>query len=141
MCIRDGSIRSNYFSTEANRMKLNRFHISFKTIVSEAKSELKSRVLSLSADRGYYVDNLTLFFEDTGFMPGVRVSLQPTLNYDVHALSELETALETDINNIVFNYIYNSRHKILSLIHISEPTRLGMISYAVFCLKKKKQNI
>src|SRR5665648_345284 len=26
----------------------------------------------------------------------------------------------------------------LSLIHISEPTRLGMISYAVFCFKKKK---
>src|SRR5450756_2333597 len=25
----------------------------------------------------------------------------------------------------------------LSLIHISEPTRLGMISYAVFCLKKE----
>src|SRR5659263_333884 len=28
----------------------------------------------------------------------------------------------------------------LSLIHISEPTRLGMISYAVFCLKKKKRS-
>ena len=28
----------------------------------------------------------------------------------------------------------------LSLIHISEPTRLGMISYAVFCLKKKKNS-
>ena len=26
---------------------------------------------------------------------------------------------------------------ILSLIHISEPTRLLSISYAVFCLKKK----
>ena len=26
----------------------------------------------------------------------------------------------------------------LSLIHISEPTRLGKNSYAVFCLKKKK---
>ena len=26
----------------------------------------------------------------------------------------------------------------LSLIHISEPTRLRCISYAVFCLKKKK---
>ena len=25
----------------------------------------------------------------------------------------------------------------LSLIHISEPTRIGMTSYAVFCLKKK----
>ncbi len=28
----------------------------------------------------------------------------------------------------------------LSLIHISEPTRLLSISYAVFCLKKKKQD-
>ena len=32
-----------------------------------------------------------------------------------------------------------ARRLMLSLIHISEPTRLGMISYAVFCLKKKKQ--
>src|SRR5678816_1441398 len=30
---------------------------------------------------------------------------------------------------------------ILSLIHISEPTRLLSISYAVFCLKKKKDNV
>src|SRR5450756_1676964 len=30
-----------------------------------------------------------------------------------------------------------STEKYISLIHISEPTRLGMISYAVFCLKKK----
>src|SRR5450756_2789133 len=29
----------------------------------------------------------------------------------------------------------------LSLIHISEPTRLGMMSYAVFCLKKKKSSM
>src|SRR5674536_349527 len=29
--------------------------------------------------------------------------------------------------------------KSLSLIHISEPTRLLSISYAVFCLKKKKK--
>eukprot|EP00658_Telonema_sp_P-2_P055359 TRINITY_DN44008_c0_g1_i1.p1 TRINITY_DN44008_c0_g1~~TRINITY_DN44008_c0_g1_i1.p1 ORF type:complete len:104 (-),score=11.43 TRINITY_DN44008_c0_g1_i1:34-345(-) len=29
----------------------------------------------------------------------------------------------------------------LSLIHISEPTRLLSISYAVFCLKKKKIQI
>ena len=29
----------------------------------------------------------------------------------------------------------------LSLIHISEPTRLLSISYAVFCLKKKTTNI
>ncbi len=28
---------------------------------------------------------------------------------------------------------------VLSLIHISEPTRQEAISYAVFCLKKKKK--
>ncbi|GAB5857708.1 hypothetical protein JMUB7542_27790 [Staphylococcus aureus] len=32
---------------------------------------------------------------------------------------------------------HESIHMIdLSLIHISEPTRLALISYAVFCLKK-----
>ncbi|KDA51747.1 Mobile element protein [Leuconostoc mesenteroides subsp. cremoris T26] len=31
------------------------------------------------------------------------------------------------------------RHLHLSLIHISEPTRQAEISYAVFCLKKKKK--
>ena len=33
------------------------------------------------------------------------------------------------------------RDRRLSLIHISEPTRLLSISYAVFCLKKKKQRV
>eukprot|EP00658_Telonema_sp_P-2_P082612 TRINITY_DN8765_c0_g1_i12.p1 TRINITY_DN8765_c0_g1~~TRINITY_DN8765_c0_g1_i12.p1 ORF type:complete len:138 (+),score=36.32 TRINITY_DN8765_c0_g1_i12:105-518(+) len=33
-----------------------------------------------------------------------------------------------------FVYVFS-----LSLIHISEPTRLLSISYAVFCLKKKKK--
>src|SRR5450756_2583682 len=35
------------------------------------------------------------------------------------------------VDNFPTRYLLN-----LSLIHISEPTRLGMISYAVFCLKK-----
>ena len=37
-----------------------------------------------------------------------------------------------------FNEI-NEKAKGLSLIHISEPTRLLSISYAVFCLKKNMQ--
>ena len=46
------------------------------------------------------------------------------------------------INLIGEHTDYNGGHVFpaaitLSLIHISEPTRLGMISYAVFCLKKK----
>src|SRR5665647_338495 len=34
---------------------------------------------------------------------------------------------------------YRSHRVWLSLIHISEPTRRTPISYAVFCLKKKKK--
>src|SRR5665213_3916389 len=33
---------------------------------------------------------------------------------------------------------FNAAELMLSLIHISEPTRQAEISYAVFCLKKKK---
>ncbi|CZR83233.1 hypothetical protein CDFC105_43942 [Clostridioides difficile] len=47
-----------------------------------------------------------------------------------YATMGLSKAID-DIENICEIY--------LSLIHISEPTRLGMISYAVFCLKKKKK--
>src|SRR5450756_2888838 len=39
----------------------------------------------------------------------------------------------------VGNLLQSGTELCLSLIHISEPTRLGMISYAVFCLKKKKK--
>src|SRR5660398_296965 len=38
-----------------------------------------------------------------------------------------------------FIHVYSEPGKGLSLIHISEPTRLRRISYAVFCLKKKKK--
>src|SRR5659263_343516 len=38
-----------------------------------------------------------------------------------------------------YEWAFNETDEDLSLIHISEPTRLGMISYAVFCLKKKKK--
>src|SRR5665648_344933 len=38
-----------------------------------------------------------------------------------------------------FNIYWMEQMLYLSLIHISEPTRLGMISYAVFCLKKKNK--
>eukprot|EP01016_Furgasonia_blochmanni_P052693 TRINITY_DN8431_c0_g4_i4.p3 TRINITY_DN8431_c0_g4~~TRINITY_DN8431_c0_g4_i4.p3 ORF type:complete len:105 (-),score=16.14 TRINITY_DN8431_c0_g4_i4:29-343(-) len=37
-----------------------------------------------------------------------------------------------------YMYMNKSIAKYLSLIHISEPTRRTPISYAVFCLKKKK---
>eukprot|EP00658_Telonema_sp_P-2_P085608 TRINITY_DN9796_c0_g2_i1.p1 TRINITY_DN9796_c0_g2~~TRINITY_DN9796_c0_g2_i1.p1 ORF type:complete len:166 (+),score=46.25 TRINITY_DN9796_c0_g2_i1:3-500(+) len=42
------------------------------------------------------------------------------------------------VRDLVQEAVNHVEH-ILSLIHISEPTRLLSISYAVFCLKKKKK--
>src|SRR5450756_203668 len=39
------------------------------------------------------------------------------------------------VDRVVTVYNIAAIYRQLSLIHISEPTRLGMISYAVFCLK------
>ena len=59
------------------------------------------------------------------------------------AVSNWETAPDPGaffIKNMARQALTRMAHA-LSLIHISEPTRLGMISYAVFCLKKKKKKI
>src|SRR5674536_60240 len=49
----------------------------------------------------------------------------PVVNFSISSISDHFTC---------------SKSLFLSLIHISEPTRLLSISYAVFCLKKQKTN-
>ena len=49
------------------------------------------------------------------------------------ALDFYEAAKKEGVKPIIGCEVY------LSLIHISEPTRQAEISYAVFCLKKKKK--
>ena len=52
-----------------------------------------------------------------------------------------QSAPDWIINCAAYNFVDKAEteeEKALSLIHISEPTRLLSISYAVFCLKKKK---
>ena len=46
--------------------------------------------------------------------------------------------IRTNFENLIPKTIHFTAVLSLSLIHISEPTRLRRISYAVFCLKKKK---
>ena len=46
--------------------------------------------------------------------------------------------LDYTLANVLMDIVNEEELPALSLIHISEPTRLGMIAYAVFCLKKKK---
>ena len=79
---------------------------------------------------------------DPAIRQKLRENLQ-TLNFNVIEPMTAKEALKyttfQTFNVIVVNEHYDT-DKDLSLIHISEPTRLLSISYAVFCLKKKKQN-
>src|SRR5678816_4709813 len=72
-------------------------------------------------------------------------------NYNIYTALSGEEGIEilskTDIHVIVTDQrmphmtgVQFLQHIPLSLIHISEPTRLLSISYAVFCLKKKKKS-
>ena len=56
----------------------------------------------------------------------------------------IQRAIENKVNKfLIVSASLKEVEKVyeLSLIHISEPTRLRRISYAVFCLKKKKNII
>src|SRR5665647_1230446 len=59
-----------------------------------------------------------------------------TITYDALVLSPGAAAIRPPLPGIDSARVQTIRT--LSLIHISEPTRRTPISYAVFCLKKKK---
>src|SRR5450759_3682549 len=97
------------------------------TIIINAKG---FKLLTLKADA--IPANIVLAIENE-----TQVVNLPFRKIDKQDLSDAVTVLnpETYINR---DYNLSVQGGInLSLIHISEPTRLGMISYAVFCLKKK----
>src|SRR5450759_2787920 len=79
----------------------------------------------LKIDSHVHVNSEKGFFEDQPLKENFRLI---TLNVDHSDSSSVRQQLD---------WALISTKKYLSLIHISEPTRLGMISYAVFCLKKK----
>eukprot|EP00658_Telonema_sp_P-2_P016716 TRINITY_DN16481_c0_g1_i2.p1 TRINITY_DN16481_c0_g1~~TRINITY_DN16481_c0_g1_i2.p1 ORF type:complete len:457 (-),score=91.36 TRINITY_DN16481_c0_g1_i2:120-1490(-) len=66
------------------------------------------------------------------------LELHKTTEYDPHKTLKLFGAKPDSLVHVIEN---NQKDvlQVLSLIHISEPTRLLSISYAVFCLKKKKK--
>src|SRR5450756_2483486 len=70
--------------------------------------------------------------EKVAGLTGVHITWKPDVIRVVEDIPELSLKR----GETFFRYMYRGEGFALSLIHISEPTRLGMISYAVFCLKK-----
>src|SRR5659263_704901 len=76
------------------------------------------------------------FLRPRPFRPALVLPLKARLGEDAIQFKLLSLRIRGWFGSIsIISYHFDFP---LSLIHISEPTRLGMISYAVFCLKKKK---
>ena len=64
--------------------------------------------------------------------------IRDRINTD-HKNNKFLSEVKLEKNIYATEYLSEAIAPYLSLIHISEPTRLRRISYAVFCLKKKKK--
>eukprot|EP00658_Telonema_sp_P-2_P081124 TRINITY_DN8234_c0_g1_i2.p1 TRINITY_DN8234_c0_g1~~TRINITY_DN8234_c0_g1_i2.p1 ORF type:complete len:157 (+),score=48.48 TRINITY_DN8234_c0_g1_i2:142-612(+) len=88
--------------------------------------------------------NATLHFQSVGSIPDPLHTGQNQTIFK-HGWSDVDipgdNLASTFSQYWCFTHCHNADGSIkwLSLIHISEPTRLLSISYAVFCLKKKKK--
>src|SRR5678815_5250639 len=73
-----------------------------------------------------------------GYGPYLRNGKLPLNPLTGTSTVRIVTAMPTEPTGTEAWIYASTTGEILSLIHISEPTRLLSISYAVFCLKKKK---
>eukprot|EP01017_Pseudomicrothorax_dubius_P034079 TRINITY_DN4629_c0_g2_i4.p1 TRINITY_DN4629_c0_g2~~TRINITY_DN4629_c0_g2_i4.p1 ORF type:complete len:135 (+),score=24.75 TRINITY_DN4629_c0_g2_i4:562-966(+) len=92
--------------------------------------EKEGKRCSLGKCRGI---GLILMDIDMPIMNGIDATIEIQRMIQAHEISPID---------IVGCSAFESKQDIaegLSLIHISEPTRQAEISYAVFCLKKKKK--
>src|SRR5450756_3213385 len=94
--------------------------------------ELRQSNTQWNKIRGFSVDILELLNDCGGLIRFCRIS-RGNISKGVGLLNKGVKPMRKS-PSLRISSKYN-----LSLIHISEPTRLGMISYAVFCLKKKKK--
>src|SRR5674476_396633 len=85
------------------------------------------------------LDGKSIFKNKEVLRPSYTPDLLLHRNEQINSLATiLVSALRAETPSNVLIYGKTGTGK-LSLIHISEPTRQAEISYAVFCLKKKKK--
>src|SRR5450759_4068278 len=106
--------------------------------------EIVSGVLLIGVGLLMVFDRMTLiaiWAQQHGYFIDLPLGSAVTPTYLIAIFAGLLSFLSPCVLPLVPAYVgYLSGQAVrLSLIHISEPTRLGMISYAVFCLKKKKK--
>eukprot|EP01015_Nassula_variabilis_P015834 TRINITY_DN2379_c0_g1_i14.p1 TRINITY_DN2379_c0_g1~~TRINITY_DN2379_c0_g1_i14.p1 ORF type:complete len:400 (-),score=70.41 TRINITY_DN2379_c0_g1_i14:6-1157(-) len=126
-------LKSGQFGFSLNKVATKDFVNISDNIVTGAKVCLKiensANNESPTLDKNWQQINGAHLYDCQEHAVHIDLVNQAQLAFDnlkvLNTCSVLKTTLNTQNNN-------------LSLIHISEPTRLLSISYAVFCLKKKK---
>ena len=101
------------------------------------------------SDAFSFIELIIVISVITVLSTGAFIILENVLDSSRHSTAEnqvssISTAIaqykfETGLYPSSLEELTKPKGKYLSLIHISEPTRQEAISYAVFCLKKKKQ--
>src|SRR5680860_1797172 len=97
-------------------------------------------LLGARQDHGLHMGKAILFHEHV-LRTTQADALRPKLSAFGRILRVVRISTNTQSSNCVrpLKYLFKIFIDLrLSLIHISEPTRRTPISYAVFCLKKKK---
>src|SRR5678816_2543413 len=109
--------------------------------IDHGKSTLADRFLELTgALQAREMEAQVLDAMDLERERGITIKAHPVrLNYTAKSGEPYILNLIDTPGHVDFSYEVTRSLAALSLIHISEPTRLLSISYAVFCLKKKKK--
>ena len=115
------------------------------------EQKMHKRILSfieeerlLSGDERVCEDIFRRLKKNRSYLPSLHAVVELAKSFNCSAdfllgLSDFPDSADENIDVNSFCKNLNRFAKLhLSLIHISEPTRLALISYAVFCLKKKK---
>ena len=108
-------VKMKFLSISGPRTDIDRVSASY---LSKYEMQLENAITELKT-----TDNLMPFMDVNPYKEPLSKAEQ-YVSMLAQPKGEMDTSLTAD--------------EILSLIHISEPTRRTPISYAVFCLKKKK---
>ena len=146
-----GKVDSLTASSGRNRILLKGFYMygvtQKKCVIRWQSQDEEDKSLELDVVRDNAVDPFEVIIDD---LDEGQYEFSVT-TYDAKGNSSIESMIEgyvygnlyeSNLTNRKMDRLYLDENEvvILSLIHISEPTRRTPISYAVFCLKKKKKN-
>ncbi len=86
-------------------MRLEKLNDLFKASFIELRDFLRSFFINECSRKGYLIDDLDLELNCNEILPGVRVKICESKNYNNEVIECLENKIESKINNVIYDYI------------------------------------